>query len=68
MMNNGLQSHMGRVEICMVNKKCAAKDTIPITVPLEATALVSEVRIAVITSESANTPMVVLGTYHKTSL
>lgn len=41
----------------MVNKKCAAaKDSIPITEPLEAAALVSEVRIAVITSESTNTP------------
>lgn len=56
MMNNGLQSHMGRVEICMVNKKCAAKDTVVITIPLEAAGLVSEVRIAVITLESANTP------------
>lgn len=57
MMNNELQIHMRRVEICMVNKKCAAaKDSIPITEPLEAAALVSEVRIAVITSESTNTP------------
>lgn len=56
MMNNGLQTHMGRLEICMVNKKCAAKDTIPIIVPLEAAASISEVGIAAITSESANTP------------
>lgn len=30
MMNNGLQTHMGRVEICVDNKKFAAKDTLTI--------------------------------------
>ena len=27
MMNNGLQNHMGRVESCVDNNKCAANDT-----------------------------------------
>lgn len=41
MMNNGLKSHMGRVQICMDNKKFAAKDNVPIIAPLKAEALVS---------------------------
>lgn len=32
MMNNGLQSHMGRIEICMDDEKIAAKDALPILV------------------------------------
>lgn len=53
MMNNGFQSHMGGVEICMDNTKFAAKDTKLVIVPLEEAVLVWT---TVTTSESANTP------------
>lgn len=52
MMNTGLQSHMGGVEICMYNKKFSAKDTVPITTHVGyGSVSLSEVRSAEITPE-----------------